>query len=124
MTPQGLLRSPREYRGHRVIPDDSDGNTGKSGNQPRGLVGEHPACNADIRDCTRGAYQIEAEPAPQQALALQPLIAIGQDIVQKEIRCNGGKRCSDLGRQEAGVEHLEQQRENKDMNANARSAIT
>jgi Dolichyl-phosphate-mannose-protein mannosyltransferase len=99
--------SPRVALGHRVIPDPTDEHSCQAGERPLRAALEQIGGDADVRHCADAAHAHERGETAQPGPALQAPIAIGEDVVQREVadhRRGGGDR---LGRHEARVERLQ-----------------
>src|SRR5271156_4204268 len=83
MAPSSL--APDEQSGHRVIPYHAHQRAGGSRQPPDRLLRIDRERDADIGGKANAAHQIEQQQPAQDRKALQPLVAIGQKIVEHEI---------------------------------------
>ena len=95
-----LAAPPGEDRRHHKIPNRADYGSGRAGQPPRMVGGERIRGDADIRDRTDPTDQIENDEAAQQPQPAQPLVAVGELIIQDEIRSHRDHRGNRLRRAE------------------------
>src|SRR5882757_7701476 len=88
--------APDEQPGHRVIPYHAHQRARSTRQPPDRLLIVDRERDADIGEQPDAAYQVKQQQAAQDAEPLQPLVAIGQEIVQDEIAGHGQKRTTGL----------------------------
>src|SRR5262245_14700109 len=77
--------APDEDARHGVVPDSADGGAQDAREPPDRIPCVDPACDRNIADGADRTYATEPEEARDQVEPFQPLVAIGEDIVEQEV---------------------------------------
>src|SRR6185437_12600705 len=80
---QELTPPPGKDGGHRVVPDRADQRAGHAGEPPHRPLLEDIGGDVDIGDRADAADYIKGGEAAPQPRAAQPLVAVGEEIVEE-----------------------------------------
>src|SRR5581483_8867091 len=111
--------APDEQSGHRVIPDHAHQGAGGARKPPDRLLVVNREGHADIGQETDAANEIEQQQAADDCKALQPLVAIGQEVVEDEVAGHGANRAKGLGLRERKTKTLKRRIEPGEVNDDA-----
>src|SRR5216683_560717 len=92
----GSSLAPDEQSGHRVIPYHAHQRAGRTGQPPDRLLIVDRERHADIGEQADATHEVKQQEAAQDRKTLQPLVAIGEKIVQDEIAGHGDQRAGGL----------------------------
>src|SRR4029077_17224063 len=95
--------APGECRTCDVIEDTSHQGARRARQPPGRMLAINPARHGDVGHGTDAAHGIERQQALEDAHALQAAVAIGQEIVEKEIPGHGDVGGAALGEYEADL---------------------
>src|SRR5882757_11329948 len=99
--------APDEQPGHRVIPYHAHQRARRTGQPPDRFLIVDRERDTDIGDQANAAYQIKQQQTAQDAKSLQPLVAVGEKIVQDEIAGHGQQRAAGLRFRKRHTEYFE-----------------
>eukprot|EP01035_Chromulina_nebulosa_P048286 gene48286-65505_t len=111
--------APHEQAGHSVIPDHTHQRAGSSRQPPDRLLVIDRERHADIGEQADAADQIEQQQAAQNAEPLEPLVAVGEEIVEQEVAGHRQQRAAGLRLRERQVEDFERNEQRGEMHEQA-----
>ena len=114
--------APGKCCGRNVIPNRADDNSDHAGKPPVIVQIENKASDADIRHCAQCADRVKCQQSAQDCPPLQPHVAIGQHVVEKEIHRHGAQGRGGLGNLETQSDGFQCGRQDRHMDDDAEAS--